>query len=260
MAVPFACADHSCNGCRLVMSRAEDPEMRKPVARCFWELPAEAGGDGEDFRAEGLEWTYPFSLYDMEGEDLFTEVSRGGGLYYARPRLRDNLLDPNLIGRTTGRVVAVPLVKAPTPHQALHLTRPACSASGVRRPPVWAGQLSRAFSGGGATGCDTTVRLAPGGRRRLRLGRARAATARQVIEFAAAFAPGGCGVIESGWLERDGRYVAEVYDWIDCWFIGPLPVLAVALAKVHAGARRTPIRFSLSKRDSIPGHASGQWR
>jgi hypothetical protein len=59
---------------------------------------------------------------------------------------------------------------------------------------------------------------------------ARAATARQVIEFAAGFAPGGCGVIESGWFERDGRYVAEVYDWCDCWFSGPLPVLAEVIA------------------------------
>jgi hypothetical protein len=55
---------------------------------------------------------------------------------------------------------------------------------------------------------------------------ARAATARQAIEFAAAFVPGGCGVIDSGWFERDGRYVVEVYDMIDCWFTGPLPVLA----------------------------------
>ncbi len=94
-AVPFACADDYCCGCRLVMSRAEDPEVRARVARCFWELLAEAGGDGEDFRAEGLEWTYPYSLYAMEGEDLFTEVGRWRGLYYSEATAWDNLLDPN---------------------------------------------------------------------------------------------------------------------------------------------------------------------
>src|SRR5205823_1041247 len=71
-----------------------------------------------------------------------------------------------------------------------------------------------------------TVRLAAGVCMGYDIAVARAATARQVIEFAAAFAPGRCGVIESGWFERDGRYVAEVYDWCDCCFSGPLPVLA----------------------------------
>ncbi len=83
-----------------------------------------------------------------------------------------------------------------------------------------------------------TVRLAPGVCMGFESAAARGATARQVIEFAAAFAPGGCGVIESGWLERDGRYVAEVYDWIDCWFTGPLPVLAV----ITAPAGFTPLK------------------
>jgi hypothetical protein len=45
-----------------------------------------------------------------------------------------------------------------------------------------------------------TVRLAPGVCLGFDTAVARAATARQVIEFAAAFAPGGCGVIESGKL------------------------------------------------------------
>jgi hypothetical protein len=60
-----------------------------------------------------------------------------------------------------------------------------------------------------------TVRLAPGVCMGMETAVARAATARQVLAFAAAFAPGGCGVVESEWFERDGRYVAEVYDWID---------------------------------------------
>jgi hypothetical protein len=59
---------------------------------------------------------------------------------------------------------------------------------------------------------------------------ARAATARQVIEFAAAFAPGRCGVIVSTWFELQGRYVVEVYDWCACWCSGPVPVLAVVIA------------------------------
>ena len=75
-----------------------------------------------------------------------------------------------------------------------------------------------------------TVRLAPGVCMGFDTAVARAATARQVIEFAAAFAPGRCGVVESGWFEREGRYVAEVYDWCDCWFSGPLPVLAEVIA------------------------------
>lgn len=75
-----------------------------------------------------------------------------------------------------------------------------------------------------------TVELAPKVCMGFDMAVARAATAHQVVAFAAAFAPGGCGVIESEWLERDGRYVAEVYDWIDCWFARPLPVLAVVTA------------------------------
>jgi hypothetical protein len=59
---------------------------------------------------------------------------------------------------------------------------------------------------------------------------ARAATAGQVVAFAEAFAPGGCGVIVSDWFVRDGRYVAELFDWCDCWFSGPPPVLAEVVA------------------------------
>jgi hypothetical protein len=75
-----------------------------------------------------------------------------------------------------------------------------------------------------------TVRIASGACMGFGSAVAHGATARQVIDFAARFAPGGCGVIESGWFERDGRYVTELYDWIDCWFTGPLPVLAVVIA------------------------------
>lgn len=61
---------------------------------------------------------------------------------------------------------------------------------------------------------------------------ARAATAHQVVAFADAFAPGGCGVIVGHWFERDGRYIAEVFDWCDCWFSGPLPAIAEVVAPV----------------------------
>lgn len=74
-----------------------------------------------------------------------------------------------------------------------------------------------------------TVRMAPGVCMGFDSAVARAATARQVIDFAAAFAPSGY-VIETRWFKRDGRYEAEVYDCLDCWFIGPLPVLAVVTA------------------------------
>jgi hypothetical protein len=37
-------------------------------------------------------------------------------------------------------------------------------------------------------------------------------------------------VIVSAWFEREGRYVAEVFDWCDCWFTGPRPVLAGLVA------------------------------
>src|SRR5262245_57262282 len=75
VAVPFACADDYCCECHLVMSRAEDAGVRARVARCFWELLAEVGGDGEDFRAEGLEWMYSWHPDDCDGrEELFTEV------------------------------------------------------------------------------------------------------------------------------------------------------------------------------------------
>ena len=59
---------------------------------------------------------------------------------------------------------------------------------------------------------------------------AKAATLRQALDFVAEFAPGRCGVIASAWSERDGRRVADVYDWCDCWFAGPTPVLARIIA------------------------------
>jgi hypothetical protein len=36
------------------------------------------------------------------------------------------------------------------------------------------------------------------------------------------------GVI-AGWEERNGRYVMDIYDWLDCWFANP-PVVARIIA------------------------------
>lgn len=59
---------------------------------------------------------------------------------------------------------------------------------------------------------------------------AKAATVRQALDFAAEFAPGGFGVIASARTEREGRRVLDLYDWCDCWFSGPIPVLARVVA------------------------------
>jgi hypothetical protein len=48
-----------------------------------------------------------------------------------------------------------------------------------------------------------------------------AATVQQALNFVGVFAPGGCGVIGSPWAARGGRYVMDVYDWIDCCFPDP---------------------------------------
>lgn len=58
----------------------------------------------------------------------------------------------------------------------------------------------------------------------------RAATVGQLIGFADAFAEGQCGALESGWIERDGRFVSELYDWALCWYSGPIPMLAEIIA------------------------------
>src|SRR5262245_17575642 len=77
------------------------------------------------------------------------------------------------------------------------------------------------------SGTMFTVRLASGVCMGFDTAIAQGSTARQVIEFAAAFAPGGCGVLVSRWFERSGRYVAEVYDWCDCWFSEPAVLVEV---------------------------------
>jgi hypothetical protein len=92
-AIPFACADDCCSQCRLVISRSEERGLRVRIARCFWELLSVEGGDGQDFRAEGLEWTYFFN-YD-DSEELFTEVGRAAGRYYSDTTAWDCYLDPN---------------------------------------------------------------------------------------------------------------------------------------------------------------------
>ncbi|MDB5312409.1 MAG: hypothetical protein JWO38_6611 [Gemmataceae bacterium] len=58
-----------------------------------------------------------------------------------------------------------------------------------------------------------------------------AVTLDRLIAFASSFAPGRCGVITTGWIERDGQRMTEVYDWCDCWVSGPHPVLAWIVAR-----------------------------
>jgi len=58
----------------------------------------------------------------------------------------------------------------------------------------------------------------------------RAATVRKALDFLWEFAPNGFGVLPSSWTVQDGQYVMEVYDWCDCWFDGPHPVVATIVA------------------------------
>jgi len=58
---------------------------------------------------------------------------------------------------------------------------------------------------------------------------ATATTVRHALDLVGEFAPSRCGVLPSYWIERDGRYIVEVYDWCDCWFADP-PALAWVVA------------------------------
>lgn len=94
-AVPFACADDFCRNSHLVMSRSVSPVLRERIALGFWGLLAAEGGEGYDFRAEGLEWAYAYHIYDMDGEELLTEVGRWQGRFYGHATEWDRDLDPN---------------------------------------------------------------------------------------------------------------------------------------------------------------------
>jgi len=78
-----------------------------------------------------------------------------------------------------------------------------------------------------------TIQFAPGVCLGYSSAIAQAATLRQAVDFAAAFAPNGFGVIASSWVERGGQRLVEVYDWCDCWFADP-PVLAWIIASEAA--------------------------
>jgi hypothetical protein len=94
--IPFACTDNAAEECHLVMSRSEEGGLRARVAQCFWELLAVAGADGQDFRAEGLEWLHSWDPFACdEPEELLTEVGRAGGRYYSNATAWDCDLDPN---------------------------------------------------------------------------------------------------------------------------------------------------------------------
>ena len=51
---------------------------------------------------------------------------------------------------------------------------------------------------------------------------ARASTLANALDFIGEFYE---GPLFLSWVERDGSYLVEVYDWIDCWFDDP-PVRA----------------------------------
>jgi len=59
---------------------------------------------------------------------------------------------------------------------------------------------------------------------------ARATTIRGALDFASAFAIGGCVVVASTRQQREGRLVIDVYDWCACWYTGPIPILAEIIA------------------------------
>jgi hypothetical protein len=59
---------------------------------------------------------------------------------------------------------------------------------------------------------------------------ATAGTLNEVLAVADRIAPNECGVIASGWVERDGSYELDVFDWAGCWCPPPHPVLARVIA------------------------------
>jgi hypothetical protein len=68
---------------------------------------------------------------------------------------------------------------------------------------------------------------------------AKAESLNNAIAFVKNFSIDGM-IIAGNWVERDGRYVMEVFDWYDCWFANPL-----ALGTITA-----PVGF-------VPSHATG---
>jgi hypothetical protein len=54
---------------------------------------------------------------------------------------------------------------------------------------------------------------------------AKSHTLQQALGFIGEFAALRHMLITTPWIEQDGRWVIEVYDWCDCWFTNP-PVMA----------------------------------
>jgi hypothetical protein len=62
------------------------------------------------------------------------------------------------------------------------------------------------------------------------------------LDGATGFVREFCGIefgMVAGWEERDGRYVMDVLDWLDCWFADP-PVVA----RITAPRNFNPARMS----------------
>lgn len=94
VALPFAVTDDVCGYARLVFSRREPADVRRRIARQFWNLLAARGTD-QDFRAEGLEWYAAFDPEGLDVEEVMWEVGRWRGVYYAECVAHDGHYDPD---------------------------------------------------------------------------------------------------------------------------------------------------------------------
>jgi hypothetical protein len=71
---------------------------------------------------------------------------------------------------------------------------------------------------------------------------AKAASLRQALDFVGEFCALQSMLMEAPWVERNGRYVMDVYDWCDCWFTDPR-----VLAQVIAPPGFTPPKEELTR-------------
>jgi hypothetical protein len=74
-----------------------------------------------------------------------------------------------------------------------------------------------------------TIRLMPGIFPGYVAVTAKAPTLAQALAFVGEFSELQSLIIEAPWIERNGRYVMDVFDWCACWFSDP-PVMAQVIA------------------------------
>jgi hypothetical protein len=75
--------------------------------------------------------------------------------------------------------------------------------------------------------------------------RARAMNLASAIGFVRSFCYDGIA-IESNWVEFDGRYTLEVFDWLDGWFTNPQPI-----ARITAPVGYLPAEIDLVATNTI---------